>query len=117
MNALLDLATVERDADGYLLEPQDWTPLLAQQLAEEDGLALDDERWYVVTYIRDYFECNRSAPEARILLRHLGRARVSRKATRRYLYSLFPKGYEQQACKIAGLRHPRIDPGADLACT
>jgi tRNA 2-thiouridine synthesizing protein E len=116
MNALLDLATVARDEHGYLLEPQDWTPLLAHQLAEEDGLALDDERWYVVTYIRDYYESNRSAPEARALLRHLGREQVSQKATRRYLYSLFPKGYEQQACKIAGLRRPRMGPPTDLAC-
>lgn len=104
MNALLDLTTVARDEDGYLLQPQDWSPILAQQLAEEDGLALDDERWYVVTYIRDYYESNRSVPETRALLAHLGRQNVSDKATRRYLYRLFPKGYGQQACKIAGLR-------------
>ena len=27
-------------------------------------------------------------------------------ATRRYVYDLFPYGYGQQACKIAGMRKP-----------
>ena len=27
-------------------------------------------------------------------------------ATRRYVYDLFPYGYGQQACKIAGMRRP-----------
>jgi tRNA 2-thiouridine synthesizing protein E len=29
------------------------------------------------------------------------------RANRRYLYRLFPRGYGQQACKIAGMRKPR----------
>jgi len=29
------------------------------------------------------------------------------KATLRYLYQLFPRGYGQQACKFAGMREPR----------
>ena len=28
------------------------------------------------------------------------------KATRKFLYTLFPYGYGQQACKIAGMRKP-----------
>ena len=28
------------------------------------------------------------------------------KATRKYIYSMFPYGYGQQACKIAGMRVP-----------
>jgi tRNA 2-thiouridine synthesizing protein E len=28
------------------------------------------------------------------------------KATRKYVYQLFPYGYGQQACKIAGMRKP-----------
>jgi sulfur relay (sulfurtransferase) DsrC/TusE family protein len=29
------------------------------------------------------------------------------KATRQYLYQLFPRGYGQQACKFVGMRKPR----------
>jgi tRNA 2-thiouridine synthesizing protein E len=29
------------------------------------------------------------------------------KSTRRYIYELFPYGYGQQACKIAGMRQPK----------
>ncbi|MGD8875996.1 MAG: TusE/DsrC/DsvC family sulfur relay protein, partial [Gammaproteobacteria bacterium] len=46
-------------------------------------------------------------PEARTLLKHLQTEWGKDKATRRYLYQLFPRGYGQQACKIAGMRKPR----------
>jgi TusE/DsrC/DsvC family sulfur relay protein len=100
---LADLATVARDPEGYLLNPNDWTPRLAVQLAAEEGLELTDERWYLITYIRDYFDEHASIPETRVLLRHLGREWISDRAARRHLDRLFPKGYSQQACKIAGM--------------
>jgi TusE/DsrC/DsvC family sulfur relay protein len=106
---LADLASVARDSEGYLLDPNDWTPRLAAQLAAEEGLDLTDERWYVITYIRDYFDGHASIPEARALLRHLGKEWVSDRAARRYLYHLFPKGYGRQACKIAGMGGPTGD--------
>ena len=98
-----DLETVARDPEGYLLDPNDWTPCLAAQLAAEEGLELTDERWYLVIYIRDYFDEHMTIPETRMLLRHLGREWVSDRAARRYLDRLFPKGYSRQACKIAGM--------------
>lgn len=98
-----DLESVARDPEGYLLDPRDWTPRLAAQLAAEEGLELTDERWYLVTYIRDYFDEHASIPETRLLLLHLGKEWVSARAARRYLYRLFPDGYSRQACKIAGI--------------
>jgi TusE/DsrC/DsvC family sulfur relay protein len=102
-----DLETVARDPEGYLLDPNDWTPRLASQLAAEEGLELTDERWYLIIYIRDYFDEHMSIPEARMLLRHLGREWVSDRAARRYLDRLFLKGYSRQACKIAGMAGSR----------
>jgi len=98
-----DLESVARDPEGYLLDPRDWTPRLAAQLAAEEGLELTDERWYLVTYIRDYFDEHAGIPETRLLLLHLGKEWVSARAARRYLYRLFPEGYSRQACKIAGI--------------
>jgi tRNA 2-thiouridine synthesizing protein E len=46
-------------------------------------------------------------PEARVLLKHMAATMGPDKASRRYLYRLFPMGYGQQACKIAGMRKPR----------
>ncbi len=41
------------------------------------------------------------------MLKHMEQIWGSEKASRRYLYELFPRGYGQQACKIAGMRKAR----------
>ncbi len=101
------LEELERDEEGFLLDAQDWHSGLIAPLAAESGLPLTPERLAVIQYIRDYFETNMSVPEARVLLKHLRTTLGEEKATRRYLYQLFPRGYGQQACKIAGMRKPR----------
>jgi tRNA 2-thiouridine synthesizing protein E len=101
------LDRIPRDEEGYLLDASDWSPPLVGPLAAESGLELNAEREEVIRYIRDYFERNQSVPEARTLLGHLRAAWGAERATRRYLYRLFPRGYGQQACKIAGMRKPR----------
>ncbi|MGD8618673.1 MAG: TusE/DsrC/DsvC family sulfur relay protein [Gammaproteobacteria bacterium] len=101
------LDQLDRDEEGFLLDARDWHPDLIEAFAAEDGLVMTPERCEVVDYIRDYFEKNLSVPEARVLLKHLNAAWGKDKATRRYLYQLFPRGYGQQACKIAGMRKPR----------
>lgn len=45
-------------------------------------------------------------PEARHALKAMQTAPGGDKATRKCLYQLFPYGYGQQACKIAGMRKP-----------
>lgn len=101
------LAHIPRDEEGFLLDAQDWHPDLIGPLADELGLEMTPERLAVVRYVRDYFEDNHSVPEARTLLKHLAQTWGKERATRRYLYKLFPWGYGQQACKIAGMRKPR----------
>ena len=101
------LSQFERDEEGFLLDAHDWQPDLIDAFAAEDELEMTPERREVVDYIRNYFEKNLSVPEARTLLKHLHAVWGKDKATRRYLYQLFPRGYGQQACKIAGMRKPR----------
>jgi TusE/DsrC/DsvC family sulfur relay protein len=101
------LEQFERDEEGFLLDAQDWHPGLVEAFAAEDGLELTPERREIIAYIRGYFEHKLSVPEARVLLRHMQTLWGKDRATRRYLYQLFPRGYGQQACKIAGMRKPR----------
>jgi tRNA 2-thiouridine synthesizing protein E len=101
------LAGLARDEEGFLLDARDWQPELIEAIAAEDELVMTPERREIVEYIRNYFEEYQSVPEARTLLKHLQAAWGRDKATRRYLYRLFPRGYGQQACKIAGMRKPR----------
>jgi TusE/DsrC/DsvC family sulfur relay protein len=101
------LDDIARDEEGFLLDTDDWHTGLIAPLAEEAGLELTPERQELVYYIRTYFETNCSVPEARTLLKHMKAIWGNERATRRYLYQLFPHGYGQQACKIAGMRKPR----------
>jgi tRNA 2-thiouridine synthesizing protein E len=101
------LDQLDRDEEGFLLDAHDWHPALIDAFAAESELEMTPERREVVEYIRGYFEKNLCVPEARTLLKHLQTAWGKDKATRRYLYQLFPRGYGQQACKIAGMRKPR----------
>jgi TusE/DsrC/DsvC family sulfur relay protein len=101
------LAVIERDEEGFLLDSGDWRPELIDALAVEAGIELTGEHRHVVGYIREHFDTNFCVPEARVLLKHLAKVWGKEKSTRRYLYKLFPRGYGQQACKIAGMRKPR----------
>jgi len=102
-----DLDRLERDEEGFLCDAQDWHPGLIAAFAAESGLELNPERLAIIDYIRNYFDTNASVPEARTLLKHMLNTWGEERATRRYLYKLFPRGYGQQACKIAGMRKPR----------
>jgi TusE/DsrC/DsvC family sulfur relay protein len=101
------LAQFDRDEEGFLLDAYAWHQGLIDAFAAEDGPELTPERCAIIHYIRAYFEENLSVPEARTLLRRLRDTWGKDKATRQYLYQLFPRGYGQQACKFAGMRKPR----------
>lgn len=92
------------DDEGYLLDPASWSDEVATQLARRENLVLTEDHWAVVRFMREYFERNHIAPDARFVLKFLA---VSRCVDRNELFRLFPYGYVQQACKIAGMRKPR----------
>ncbi|HUL95836.1 MAG TPA: TusE/DsrC/DsvC family sulfur relay protein [Usitatibacter sp.] len=93
------------DEDGYLVDPDAWTEDLARMLAKREGIELTGEHWDVIRFMRAFYEERRIAPDARYVLRHLAE---SRGADRNELFRLFPYGYPKQACKIAGMRKPRV---------
>ena len=101
------LEDIDRDEEGFFLDPADWHAGLVEPLASECGIEMSDEHRLVVDFVRAHFEQYESVPEARVLLRYLGERLGPQRATRRHLYTLFPYGYGQQACKIAGMRKPR----------
>lgn len=98
---------LETDEEGFLLDPSEWNLAVAQTIAQQEQLELTEPRWEIVQFVRDYFEQHHSVPEARVLLKELAERHGKDQATRKYLYALFPYGYGQQACKIAGMRKPR----------
>ena len=92
------------DDEGYLTDPDDWNEEVARELARREGIALTDEHWDVIRFMRELFNQRHIAPDARFVLKHLAETRG---ADRNELFRLFPYGYVKQACKIAGMRKPR----------
>lgn len=95
----------ERDAEGYLVEPGDWSEPLARLLAAEEAITLNDDHWDVIRFMRAFYDEHQVAADARFVIKHLAE-RMGNDARKR-LFMLFPYGYVKQACKIAGMKRPR----------
>ena len=97
---------IEVDDDGYLLNLDDWTKELAEELAKGDGLALTDAHWEVINVLREYYKQYQIAPMIKILVKEIGKAMGPEKGNTKYLYELYPAGPAKQACRYAGLPKP-----------
>ncbi len=95
----------ETDAEGYLVEPQDWSEALAETFAQQENITLGDDHWDVIRFMREEYDENQVIPDARHVIKHLSK-RLGTDARKR-LFDLFPYGYVKQACKIAGMKRPR----------
>lgn len=93
------------DAEGYLVEPQDWSEELAEVLALQENISLTEGHWDVIRFMREYYEEHQVAADARYVIKHLS-DRLG-PGSRNKLFELFPYGYVKQACKIAGMKRPR----------
>ena len=100
-----DDTMVTKDDEGYLVDPDDWTEALADAIARELGIALGDDHWFVIRFMRDWYQEHRVAADARHAMRHLELRHPGR--GRQRLFELFPYGYVAQACRIAGMKRPR----------
>jgi len=50
-----DKTGVLRDAEGYLVNPEDWSKTIARELAAEEDIEIDDDYWLALNFMRDYF--------------------------------------------------------------
>ncbi|HEX6828323.1 MAG TPA: TusE/DsrC/DsvC family sulfur relay protein [Burkholderiales bacterium] len=95
------------DAEGYLTDPALWSPAVAEELARREGIALGEEHWVVIRFMRRFHEEHQVAADARFSIKALAEHLGPGVDARRRLFELFPYGYVKQACKIAGMRRPR----------
>ena len=95
----------ETDAEGYLVEPQDWSEALAEEFARQENIELTEDHWDAIRFMRAKYEESQVIPDARHTIKHLS-IRLGT-AARNRLFDLFPYGYVKQACRIAGMKRPR----------
>jgi tRNA 2-thiouridine synthesizing protein E len=105
MSSMMQL---ERDNEGYLVDPEQWNEGIARELAEEEGLALDETYLAVLKFMRRYWSEHQVAPDVRHVVEYLVKEEeFDKKRAKAHLFELFPYGYVKQACKIAGMIKPR----------
>jgi dissimilatory sulfite reductase related protein len=92
---------VERDEEGFLLDPAQWTREIAVEIARENGIPeLTERHWIVVQFMRERYLTTGAAPSIRSLGKESG-------VPIKELYQLFPKGPAKLAAKIGGIPKPR----------
>ncbi len=105
------LADLERDGHGYLANLDDWNEDIAKEIAEEEGVALTDDSFKLINFLRDeYINNNANQPNERNMVKAL-KGDWEGKLTTKELYALFPKGPAKQAGKVAGLPETRRKGG------
>jgi TusE/DsrC/DsvC family sulfur relay protein len=93
--------TVETNAEGFLVHPEDWTHELAKEIAAANGIPeLTDRHWQVIEFMRKTFLERGEAPSIRTLGKASG-------VPIKELYQLFPKGPAKLAAKVGGIPKPR----------
>lgn len=99
--------TIATDAEGYLVDPADWSDDVATLFARQEEIELNDEHWKIIRFMRHYYDEHQIAADARFVKKLVaGELGYGKNAAGR-MSELFPYGYVKQACKIAGMKRPR----------
>ncbi len=90
--------SVEVNAEGYLLNRDDWNKDLAAEMAKEDGIELTDKHYEVLDYLRE-----KQAAGESLTIRKVGKSGIT---DIKGLYQLFPGGPLKLSSKYAGIPKP-----------
>ncbi|WP_221795512.1 TusE/DsrC/DsvC family sulfur relay protein [Oceanobacter mangrovi] len=94
------------DKDGFLVNLADWSPQVAEQLAEAESISLTEAHWEVLNQLRAFYQEFDLSPAMRPLSKYLKAQLGPDKASSIYLLQLFPGSPAKIAAKIAGLPRP-----------
>ena len=93
------LESVQFDDDGFMVDPNAWTPEIGEAIATAMGMQLTDRHWLVIDFARDEFKTNGEPPTLRRITKQTP-------VDTKELYQLFPGGPAKNAARIAGLGKP-----------
>jgi tRNA 2-thiouridine synthesizing protein E len=102
----VDGLSLALDKNGYLQDMQRWTPAVATVIANKEDMALTDDHWEVIYFVREFYETYDTSPAIRALVKAMQLKFGPEKGNSRYLHRLFPDGPAKLATKLAGLPKP-----------
>ncbi len=103
--------TIESDANGYLVNLEDWNEEVAKAIAAAEQVTLTDRSWDLIHFLRDeYVNNGQNQPNDRNIVKAMAE-KWGGSVQSKDLYELFPKQPSKQAAKIAGLPESRRKGG------
>lgn len=101
------LTQVALDQDGHLCNHLDWTPLIAQELANSLSITLTQTHYQILMQVRDFYQKYHHSPATRPLIKHLMATLPELKLDNQTLQKLFNTGLvARHVNRIAGLPKP-----------
>ncbi len=96
--AVLD--SVDRTANGYLENSNDWNEEIAAELFVEEGIDPTEDHWDTVRYVRQEI-LDGNEPNERGIMKAMGK-KWGRKVSSKEMYEMFPEMPSKQGLKIGG---------------
>ena len=95
------------DENGFMSDTGNWSDDIAQAFAAQEGIALTDAHWEVLSLLRGYFEAFGDSPANRALVNYTKQQLGPEKGNSLYLMGLFPGSPARVGSRIAGLPKPK----------
>lgn len=90
--------TLKVDEQGYLTDLSQWTKEIGNEIANEEGISMNDDHWKVISFLQE-----QQRKEVALSIRKIGKSGV---VSIKEFYTLFPKGPLKISSKIAGIPKP-----------
>ncbi|MBW5415092.1 MULTISPECIES: TusE/DsrC/DsvC family sulfur relay protein [Pseudomonas] len=94
------------DKEGYLLDLEDWSVEIAEELALREDLSLTPEHWEILHALRDFYTEFQLSPANRPLIKYIAQTLGPEKGNSLHLNLLFKGSPAKLAAKLAGLPKP-----------
>ena len=100
------LASLNRDAEGFLNCLEDWSPEVARALAAEEHIEMTPAHQEIVNVMRTFYIAHHFAPPMRGLIKVVRQQLGPEKASSIYILKLFPGRPVKLISKLAGIPIP-----------
>ena len=94
--------SVEKTENGYLVDANDWTKEIAEEIFAEEDIVPTQEHWDVIDYMREQVLDEGAEPNERGIMKAMGK-KWGKKVSSKDMYQMFPGMPSKQGLKIGGL--------------
>lgn len=94
------------DQDACLMRLEDWSPAVAQALAEREGIELTEAHWEILYALQQFYTQFQLSPANRALVKYVALNFGKDKGNSLYLNGLFKGMPAKLAARLAGLPKP-----------